>query len=361
VVSKSFLVKASWSDGSTLPAPKSRRKKAFAAALPHKFRRAGLRKIGHGFCGDADKVPVLLYVQLGWDHGHMRHLLLLLFLYRLSFPGFSAAADLYKWVDAEGTVHMTDTLSQVPPQYRDQVDKKNLESPADVSSSPKAHSLRTGRDALKHIEVRFQAFEGRSRRIIIPVIFNESIEARLLLDTGSPGLMISPALAKRLGLLDERETRLRVMTGGIGGAMPAVLAVVDTVRVGEASADFLPATITQIPSDEFEGLVGMDFMSNYRISLDVKNNLLSFDELPPQADRPGGHDETWWRSNFHTFEKLKDQWADYRKTLDKEDLTTSEKERRAKIVRDQYEAADKLCRKLERYARENAVPVEWRR
>jgi hypothetical protein len=140
-----------------------------------------------------------------------------------------------------------------------------------------------------------------------------------------------------------------------------MLAVVDTVRVGEARAEFLPATITQIPSDEFEGLVGMDFMSNYRISLDVKNNLLAFDELPPQLDRPGGHDESWWRSNFHTFEKLRDRWSDYLQKLDREDLTTSEKERRAQIVKGQYAAADNLCRRLERYARDNAVPVEWRK
>jgi hypothetical protein len=291
----------------------------------------------------------------------MKQLLVFFFLILSAFPNFSCASDLFKWVDEEGTVHMTDTLSQVPPQYRNQVDKKNLELAPSAFSDPKLHPPESSRNALRHVEVRFQGFEGRSRRIIIPVTFNDSVEARLLLDTGSPGLMISPALAKRLGLLDERETMLRVMTGGIGGAMPAVLAVVDTVRVGEARAEFLPATITQIPSSEFEGLVGMDFMSNYRISLDVKNGLLAFDELPPQSDRPGGHDESWWRSNFHNFEKLRDQWGDYLQKLDGESLTTSEKERRAKIVKDQYDAADNLWRRLDRFARDNAVPVEWRR
>jgi len=126
----------------------------------------------------------------------------------------------------------------------------------------------------------------------------------MLLDTGSPGLMISPQLANRLGLMDGENGRLQVMTAGIGGSAPAMLAVVESVRVGEALAEFLPATITKIPSSDFEGLVGMDFMANYKIGIDTEKNVISFDELPPQADRPGGHDKSWWRSNFKSSQDL---------------------------------------------------------
>jgi hypothetical protein len=285
-----------------------------------------------------------------------------LFLFLVFQPVFSSAGDLYKWADDEGVVHMTDTLSQVPPQYRDQVDRKTLQ----ITTQPdtKAESQRSSGDAganLKHFEVPYQAFEGTSRRIIIPVTFNESVSARLLLDTGSPGLMISPELADRLGLLDEQGGNLYVLTGGIGGSVPAILAVVDSVRVGDARAEFLPATITQMPSGEFEGLVGMDFMANYKIGIDTANSILVFYELPPQVDRPGGHDEAWWRHNFQTFDGLKAKWGNYLQNLEKKDMTSSEKERQLKIARNQYDQADQLCRKLERYARDNAVPVQWRR
>jgi hypothetical protein len=274
---------------------------------------------------------------------------------------FSSAGELFKWVDAEGTVHMTDNVSQIPPQYRDQVERRRTQISSQPVIQPESKGNGTAFANLKHFVIPYQAFEGRSRRIIIPVTFNESIEAPLLLDTGSPGLMISPRLAKRLGLLDESETLLKVMTGGIGGATPAIVTVVDTLRIGEARAEFLPATITQIPSHEFEGLVGMDFMSNYRISIDTNSNLLAFDELPPQINRPGGHDEAWWRSNFHNFEKLRAEWASYLEKLDGENLTSSEKERRIKISKEQYAAAENLSHRLERYARDNAVPVDWRR
>jgi hypothetical protein len=294
------------------------------------------------------------------DGGHMRQNAFTLFGVLAFGLVFSSAGELFKWVDAEGTVHMTDNMSQIPSQYRDQVEKRRTQISGQPIVQPVFPEKGTVAADLKHFEIPYQAFEGRSRRIIIPVTFNESIEAPLLLDTGSPGLVISPRLAKRLGLLEESETLLKVMTGGIGGATPAILTVVDTVRVGEARAEFLPATITQIPSNEFEGLVGMDFMSNYRISIDTNNSFLAFDELPPQIDRPGGHDEAWWRSNFDHFEKLRAEWAGYLEKLDREDVTSSEKERRIKISKEQYAAAENLCRRLERYARDNAVPVDWR-
>jgi hypothetical protein len=36
-------------------------------------------------------------------------------------PSISHAADIYKWVDKDGTVNFSDDLDKVPPEYRDQV------------------------------------------------------------------------------------------------------------------------------------------------------------------------------------------------------------------------------------------------
>jgi hypothetical protein len=288
---------------------------------------------------------------------------LLLVFFTLFLPDPCLPGDLYRWVDEEGIVHMTDTLSQVPPPYRDQAAKRR--TTGDVKSAiPQASTGKPGAAApgnLKHFVVPYQAFEGTDRRIIIPVTFNESVTARLLLDTGSPGLMISPELADRLGLVNEQNGGLKIITGGIGGTVPATLVVVDNLRVGEAVSEFVPAIITKIPSDVFEGLVGLDFLANYRISIDTSNNNVSFYELPPQLDKPGGHDEAWWRSNFQKVSKLRSELIAYLDNLGKEaNSISSEKERRLKIARDQCEEADKLYRKLERYARDNSVPIDWR-
>ena len=39
----------------------------------------------------------------------------------LVLPSIFHAAEIYKWVDKDGTPHFADDLSKVPPEYRDQV------------------------------------------------------------------------------------------------------------------------------------------------------------------------------------------------------------------------------------------------
>ena len=39
----------------------------------------------------------------------------------LVLPSISHSADIYKWVDKDGTVNFSDDLNKVPPEYRDQV------------------------------------------------------------------------------------------------------------------------------------------------------------------------------------------------------------------------------------------------
>jgi hypothetical protein len=290
--------------------------------------------------------------------------LLRIFCLILGFALFSFGG-LYKWVDEEGVVHMSDSLSQVPPQYRQQVENKGSRPESPISESfdhsiPPANALQVGAN-LKRFEVPYKPFEGNSRRIILPVILNESISADLLLDTGSPGLMISQELADRLGIPNDMDSGLKILTGGIGGTTPATLAVVDTLRIGPATAEFFPVTITKIPSEAFEGLIGMDFLANYKISIDIDKSIVIFNELPPQSEKPGGHEEIWWRSHFQTVSRLREEWSRYLEKMKTDDSLSYEKERRLKIAKKQYEEADNLFRKLERYARANAVPVDWRR
>lgn len=269
-------------------------------------------------------------------------------------------------MDEEGTVHMTDNASNIPPQFRNQVEKKNLETISEPARDAEIFSDASeagGKSvyARKHFAVPYQPFEGTSRRIIIPVTFNESVTERMLLDTGSPGLMISPKLAGRLGLIDEGDGGLMIMAAGIGGSVPAMLAVVDSMMVGEARTEFLPATITKIPSNDFEGLVGMDFLANYKISIDSNNSVLVFDEIPSSLDKPGGHDEAWWRSNYQKISRLRTEWSNYLASLEQRNVASSDTERIKRIAVSQYDEANKLYQRLERFARENAVPTAWRR
>ena len=210
---------------------------------------------------------------------------------------------------------------------------------------------------LKHYAV---PYTGSSRRIIIPVTFNNRVTAPMLLDTGAPGMHISYGLAEKLGIIDSRENELRVMIGGIGGTTPAILTIIDRIDVGEAGADFIPTLVSDSISPNFEGLVGMDFMTKYSVRIDTRKRVVIFEELPQYLNLPGGHDESWWRSTFYNFSSIKSAWAGYRKSIVKQSSYTAQQREVKTFVNRQYEKANELYNRLSGYASENSVPLEWR-
>jgi len=231
-----------------------------------------------------------------------------------------------------------------------------------------------GKRTLKKYEVSYNAYEGMARRIIISVRFNDSVTAPMVLDTGATGMHISVALAEKLGLFEKDEGNLFESTSGIGGTIPAILTIIDKIQVDKLEEHFIPTKVSRSFSNEFEGLVGMDFMANFSIQIDTKKHVVVFEEHATNQHMPGGHDEEWWRTNFHQFVVRREEWKKLRREVfDLKDVSktamTVKTGRRTRIVTvgelrefadRQYKEADKLLRKLDGYAIDNAVPMEWR-
>ena len=212
----------------------------------------------------------------------------------------------------------------------------------------------------KRYEVAYISREGSSNRIIVPVTFNNSVKALMLLDTGAPGMYISRYLAEKLGVFDKGEGMLQVEARGIGGHVPAKLTVIDNIQIGGASEQFVPTTIGDSLSGMFEGLVGMNFLSRYSVEIDSKRHVVIFEELPGEPDLLGGHDEEWWRTNYRQFTLSKKEWEEFRIRVQ----GVKDPENRLKRLKDfsdkQVVEADKLLRKLDNYAIDYAVPMSWR-
>ncbi len=183
-------------------------------------------------------------------------------------------------------------------------------------------------------------------------------------------MIISYDLAGKLGLLNNNTSLLKTVAAGIGGTVPAILTVIDTVQAGKALDEFIPTIITSSLSSEFDGLIGMDFMSNYSIKIDPRKHVLVFEEIPESALMPGGHNEEWWRINFHLFASARSEWEKFRKDIDNKlkgpgrNSTTIEETNKLKELKEfaelQYREADALFNKLNKYAAEHAVPMHWR-
>lgn len=299
---------------------------------------------------------------------------------QVSLCSLVSADDYYKWIDENGNLHFSDSLANVPEQYRKRVENKRYENDGPASSKPLVNTppgrsvenapsakipSTEGKKEAKKYEVPYRAYEGSAKRVIIYATFNGSVTAPLAIDTGAPGTIISTPLARKLGLFDEEHGRLLISTGGIGGTAPAVRTIIDTIEVGGAKSFFVPATIIAPISDSFDGLLGMDFVSNYAITIDSKRSMVVFEELPVDPEHPGGHDQEWWTSLFSEFASARADWKAYSGRLDDQirhsmrSIGNKDMDRK-KFADEQYQEADKLFDKLDRYARENSVPMHWK-
>jgi predicted aspartyl protease len=285
----------------------------------------------------------------------------------LSAGRFAFASDFYAWTDENGVTHFADSPDDVPAKYRAQVKapKQNSKptpavsqgSPVASAVNPSPKSAAENEPASRKFEVPYEAYEGSSRRVILSVTLNDAVTVPMALDTGAPGMVISFQLAERLGLFtrDRNSGTLLVAAGGIGGSTPAVLTIVDSVSVDGARASFIPTTVTESLSPKFQGLLGMDFMSGYTVSIDSTRQVVVFQEISAVQSAPGGHDQGWWQKTFKEFRSTRDRWKAYAESSGTDSIGTHKS-----VGEFQAREAERLLERLSGYASDNAVPMEWR-
>jgi len=277
-------------------------------------------------------------------------LLFPVFIYLCLIPAFVFAESVPTFSDQDPDRY------RKPSELRKQPDERPMSEPV-----TRAHGgAKEDQQSLRKIEVPYTAFEGSSRRVIIPVQFNGSITANMALDTGSPGMIIFYRLANTLGLFENDDGKLMTYSAGIGGETPSILTIVDSVQVGRAEDNFIPTEIVASLTDSFDGLIGMDFMANYTIRIDTTKHVVVFEEIPDRQNMPGGHDEIWWRGNFMNFASRRTEWKQFRSSLNRQKMDQERLERMKRFADRQYREADRLFTKLNSYATTNAVPMHWR-
>ncbi len=171
----------------------------------------------------------------------------------------TARADFFQYEDQNGTVVMVDDESKIPPKYR----KKTKAT----KSSPVGES-------------RVTSIRARGNQAVVPVRISyrdRTVEAWLLLDTGATVTVISKQLADRLGIgSDSGERRLSQLADG---------RVIETSRL---RVDYLAvgpkmkynAEVAVVPSNGpalgFDGLLGMNFLGDFRYHVDVGNLVIEW-------------------------------------------------------------------------------------
>ena len=168
-----------------------------------------------------------------------------------------AAGDLYRWTDAEGTVHYTADLASIPPTFRDTATPLNTPQarpiPPPTANEPVALKVSPG--APITVEARLNG-----------------VGLTLIVDTGADRTVISPEVIERAGLAGGAGRSVQVI--GVTGTSTATLVTLPLLDVAGARigpivvvAHALPSTFRG--SDAVDGLLGRDVLDAFTLSVDT--------------------------------------------------------------------------------------------
>lgn len=228
-------------------------------------------------------------------------LVVLLLLMGMLFLPFKVRADIYKYVDKNGTTHFVDDLGKVPAEYRNQVPviEEEPEGSPPQGETPKAvekkgetpEEART-RQMQKSLEEKKRQEEKRAReelkkklvtkvtilgnQVLVPVTLGyggQEVQASLVLDTGAEIITINQSIADQLSLPLTSRANVRVVGGKV---INASLAKLDYVRVGPYEAKEISALVIfpQGPAASHDGLLGMNFLRGCEYSVDFENQVI---------------------------------------------------------------------------------------
>jgi len=129
-------------------------------------------------------------------------------------------------------------------------------------------------------EVRFELASPNDAAIIVPVKINGRGPYKFVLDTGATFTCIDAKLVTELKLPEWRGTFGAVITPGEGNVR---LVSVDSLEVGQAKATKLQACTIDLQQMqkqglEVKGLVGLNLLKSYRMSIDFEKKVLRLDK-----------------------------------------------------------------------------------
>lgn len=259
----------------------------------------------------------------------------------------AARADIYRWTDADGRLHFTEKLDQVPPEHRAEAQRSAEgaapEARVQIYATPSSGAAQASSPA-REIRVPFSR-EGSLMRV--DVRLNDLVTAPFYVDTGASGVSLPWSVAQRLGLgLGPDTPHVRVSTANGIVAQPIVR--LDSVQLGAARVEGLSATVS--PSMQV-GLLGGDFFNNFVYRVDAAESVIT---LAPNDKMRGGLGAEQWRSRFQHVRSLIERVESY---LARPDLHSDE---RAQLEQHHQELLADLDA-LEREANRLGVPHGWRR
>ena len=181
-----------------------------------------------------------------------------------------AGAEIYKHVDANGTVVFTDRSDTVPASGRSRWSPapvqrfSRTEQARELARYVEAGSERgtsSVRESAERTRVRFQR---NGSLMLVNVRLNDEVVAPFYVDSGCSGISLTAAAAAELGL-DPQSARRFTKTQTANGIVRLAQVQLDSVALGRARVSDVVATINpHLPV----GLLGAAFLNHFVYSVD---------------------------------------------------------------------------------------------
>jgi clan AA aspartic protease (TIGR02281 family) len=269
------------------------------------------------------------------------------------------AAEIYRWTDAEGRVHFTQDLSQVPPAHRPgaagaarasgEGRVQTFESPAPSGPAAFAPEPPASSPTARTYRVRVQR-AGPSLLVMARV--NGVHEVPFLIDTGASDVLIPRSVATRIGLEPDAETRTKRYATA-NGVVEHPVVMLDSVDLGGAVARDVPASIG---TEMQYGLLGLSYFNRFTVHVDAAAGVVTLapNGLEKTGAIRGGRSEAQWRSEFRNLlDRMARVDAEVKRTPD----SHGREHRRLEKSRAELERQLEL---LDGEADRARVPVAWR-
>ena len=193
---------------------------------------------------------------------------LALLLAALLMRPWSAAAQIYRWVDDQGQVHYSQGMDSVPQRSRSRAAAVAEDRPA---PAPEPVPAPAGTPPEGSGQVKFTP----GQPIMVAARVNGSGSVRLMLDTGAARTVISPTALNALGVSYEDSQRGTLK--GVTGDADVEAVKVDSIEVGGAKHGPLLVISHDagFGSERGDGLLGRDFLDFFTLTIDNTAGLLT--------------------------------------------------------------------------------------
>jgi len=178
------------------------------------------------------------------------------------------AAEYFRWIDETGVLHITDNLHNVPPAQRGNAGRTQVqEAPRPPENQVKEPQRRASVPMERHGQV-----------VVIQAILNNKRSAKFVVDTGASYTLISNALARDLAIdVGANPKTLPFQTAN--GLIQAPVTSLESIAVGGMEIRNLPAAVHDaVPDPEVAGLLGLNFLSNFRMDIDTQKGVLHLEK-----------------------------------------------------------------------------------